>query len=126
MNIPNASELALLKSLWKQQPKTARELQTDVGENMQWTYSTTRKVLERMGDKGLVAISDSGNKKIYRAIAQKVPTLARFAQDFATRVLELDEPIPTAFFGSSQIVNQHEIEQLEAILSQVEESKKND
>ncbi len=118
LNIPNASELALLKSLWKHHPKTARELHNDIGEKLTWSYSTTRKVLERMGEKDLVAISNLGNKKIYRALAEKVPTLAYFAKDFASRVLELDEPIPATFFGSSQIVDDDEIAELEALLHQ--------
>ncbi|WP_096087652.1 BlaI/MecI/CopY family transcriptional regulator [Agaribacterium haliotis] len=126
---PTSPELALLKCLWKSQPQTARELHNEVGVQQQWSYSSTRKVLERMGEKGLVVISDQGNKKIYRAKVEKLSTLAAYARDFARRVLELEGPIPAALFGSSHLVNKDELAELENLINEADkqlESKQGD
>ncbi|WP_370979545.1 BlaI/MecI/CopY family transcriptional regulator [Agaribacterium sp. ZY112] len=120
---PTSPELALLKSLWKSQPQTARALHEAVGEPLQWSYSTTRKVLERMGDKGLVSIARDGNKKIYIAKVEKLKTLAAYARDFASRVLELESPMPAALFGASQLVDEDELAELESLLQQKPEAE---
>ena len=48
MAVPSMSELSLLKALWRQQPLSAREIHDQVVEEMGWSYSSTRKTLERI------------------------------------------------------------------------------
>jgi BlaI family penicillinase repressor len=54
MAVPSISELSLLKALWRQQPLSAREIHDAVEAELGWSYSSTRKTLERMLDKGMV------------------------------------------------------------------------
>ncbi len=116
---PTAPELEILKLLWHKQPRTARELHDEIEAILDWSYSSTRKTLERMGDKGFVEIESQGNKKIYTAKLEKVSTLAAFAQDFAKRVFELDTPLPVAMFSDSRLVNDDEIADLEKLLEKL-------
>ncbi len=113
---PTAPELEILKLLWQSQPRTARELHDEIEQLLGWSYSSTRKTLERMGDKGFVAMEFKGNKKIYCAQVDKVKTLAAFAQDFAKRVFELDGPLPVAMFTDSRLIDDSEIADLEKLL----------
>ena len=113
---PTAPELEILKLLWHSQPQTARQLHDEVEHILGWGYSSTRKTLERMGDKGLVTMAFSGNKKIYCAQVDKVKTLAAFAQDFAKRVFEIDGPLPVAMFTDSRLIDDSEIAELEQLL----------
>ncbi len=119
---PTAPELEILKQLWHSQPKTARELHDEVEDILGWSYSSTRKTLERMGDKGLVSMEFSGNKKIYFAQVDKVKTLAAFAQDFAKRVFEIDGPLPVAMFADSRLIDDSEIADLEKLLNDLEQA----
>ncbi len=118
---PTAPELEILKQLWHSQPKTARELHDEVEDILGWSYSSTRKTLERMGDKDLVVMEFSGNKKIYFAQVDKVKTLAAFAQDFAKRVFEIDGPLPVAMFTDSRLIDDDEIADLEKLLNDLEQ-----
>ena len=118
MQQPSAAELELLKILWQAQPRTARELHDNLVEKFNWSYSSTRKTLERMGEKGLVAIEDQGNKKIYSARVEKMTILASMAKDLAKRVFEIDGPVPVAMFADSHLVNDEEIEELERLLNE--------
>ena len=120
---PTAPELEILKLLWHSQPRTARELHDEVEHILGWGYSSTRKTLERMGDKGLVAMDFSGNKKIYCANVDKVKTLAAFAQDFAKRVFEIDGPLPVAMFADSRLIDECEIADLEKLLHDLAEEQ---
>ena len=120
---PTAPELEILKLLWHKQPRTARELHDEIEQQFDWSYSSTRKTLERMGEKGLVSIDLDGNKKIYIARVEKVKTLASFAQDFAKRVFELDGPLPVAMFTDSRLVDDSEIADLEKLLEELQEQQ---
>ncbi len=118
MQQPTAPELEILKLLWQQQPRSARELHDNIVEKLQWSYSSTRKTLERMGEKGLVSIDAQGNKKIYSARVEKIAILAAMTKDLAKRVFELDSPLPVAMFANSHLVKDEELDELERLLNQ--------
>ena len=120
---PTAPELEILKLLWHKEPRTARELHDAIADQLSWSYSSTRKTLERMGEKGLIAIESSGNKKIYTAKAEKMKTLAGYVQDFTSRVLEIDGPLPAAMFSESKLIQKDEIDDLEKWLDALSQNK---
>ncbi|MGB1298671.1 MAG: BlaI/MecI/CopY family transcriptional regulator [Psychrobium sp.] len=120
---PTAPELEILKLLWQNQPRSARDLHDEIEAQFHWSYSSTRKTLERMGEKGLVSISSQGNKKLYTAQVDKVKTLASYAQDFARRIFELDGPLPVAMFADSKLIDDGEIADLEKLLKDLSDDK---
>ena len=113
---PSNAELEMLKCLWRHSACSARELHNQVGPTLDWSYSSTRKTLERMIDKGLVAEDSVHGLNVYRAKVGKVATLAALSADFARRVLEIDGPLPVQAFADSRLLSEGEIEQLEALL----------
>ncbi|WP_300760125.1 BlaI/MecI/CopY family transcriptional regulator [Janthinobacterium sp.] len=115
-NIPSVSELSLLKALWRQQPLSAREIHDQVAAELGWSYSSTRKTLERMLDKGSVRMSVLHGVQVYVAVLDKVDTLAAFARDFGQRVMEMDTPLPVNMFTGSKLVDKEELAQLEQLL----------
>jgi len=121
---PTAPELEILKLLWNTHPRTARELHDEIVQILGWSYSSTRKTLERMGEKGFVSMEFKGNKKIYFPTIDKVKTLAAFAHDFAKRVFELDGPLPVAMFTDSRLIDDSEISDLEELLKDLEQKQK--
>jgi predicted transcriptional regulator len=119
MQQPTAPELEILKLLWSRQPLTARELHDELALVLGWGYSSTRKTLERMVEKGLLSLTSLGHKNSYSANVDKVSTLAGFAQDFASRIFELKGPLPVAMFAGSHLVDANEMVQLERLLAQL-------
>ncbi|MHC6215907.1 BlaI/MecI/CopY family transcriptional regulator [Stenotrophomonas sp. SI-NJAU-1] len=113
---PSNAELELLKCLWRCNTCSARELHDAVVPTLGWSYSSTRKTLERMVDKGLVAERAQHGLNIYKAKVGKVATLAALSADFARRVLEIDGPLPSQAFADSRLLSRDELEQLEALL----------
>ena len=116
MTIPSTTELILLKSLWRQQPQSAREIHDQVVAELGWSYSSTRKTLERMVDKGAVRLSTIHGMQVYHPALEKMATLAAFARDFGSRVMELDAPLPVAMFTGSRLVDDDELARLEQLL----------
>jgi predicted transcriptional regulator len=116
MAIPSISELTVLKALWRQQPLSAREIHQQVEAELGWSYSSTRKTLERMLDKGSLRQSTVHGVQVYEAALEKVGTLAAFAHDFGKRVMEMDAPLPVNMFTGSKLVDGAELAQLEQLL----------
>lgn len=123
MAIPSITELTLLKALWKQHPLSAREIHERVEEELAWSYSSTRKTLERMLEKGMISLHSVHGMNVYAPVLEKVETLAAFAHDFSHRVMEMNAPLPVNMFTGSKLVNQHELKELEQLLSEWPEDK---
>lgn len=116
MAIPSTSELSLLKALWRRQPLSARELHDAVADELGWSFSSTRKTLERMLEKGMVRQEQRHGVQVYAALCDKVDTLAAFARDFGRRVMEIEAPLPVAMFTGSKLVDDAELARLEQML----------
>lgn len=117
MAIPSITELTVLKSLWKQHPLSAREIHQHVEAELDWSYSSTRKTLERMLDKGYLRQHVIHGVQVYEAALEKVDTLAAFAHDFGKRVMEMESPLPVTMFTGSKLVDDEELAQLEQLLN---------
>ncbi len=116
MATPSVTELTLLKALWKGQPLSARALHASVEGELGWSFSSTRKTVERMLEKGMLVQRSEQGVLVYETQADKVATLAAFAHDFGRRVMELDSPLPVTMFTGSKLVDQQELAQLEQLL----------
>jgi predicted transcriptional regulator len=118
MSIPSATELSLLKVLWKEAPLSAREVHERAAAELGWSFSSTRKTLERMVEKGVLALGNAHGVQVYSAAVEKVGTLAAFAHDFGTRVMEMDAPLPASMFTGSKLVSGKELAELEKMLKE--------
>ena len=116
MSTPSVTELSLLKALWKDHPLSARELHARVEDELGWSFSSTRKTVERMLDKGMLRQRSVHGVLVYDANVDKVATLAAFAHDFGRRVMEIDSPLPVSMFTGSKLVDQQELAALEQLL----------
>jgi len=113
---PSDYELKLLRHLWREGRLSARELHDASVPETNWSYSATRKTLERMVEKGLVSLEAVHGLNTYVAAQSKVETLAVLASAFARDVLDLDAPLPAAAFTGSRLVSPSEIAELETLL----------
>jgi predicted transcriptional regulator len=118
---PSQSELSVLKHLWASGAQSAREVQNALAPSTGWSYSTTRTLLLRMTEKGLVKRGDSHGLAIFSAKVAKVTLMGRLIRDFAVGTLDLDGPIPATAFASSKLFTEEEAEELTRLLEAGEE-----
>src|SRR5688572_2813480 len=109
---PSDFELKLLRPLWRAPRLSARELHDATSADTKWSYSATRKTLDRMEEKGLVRVEQVHGVKTYAAAQSKVETLAGLIRDFARNVLDADAPMPVAAFSHSKLLDDDEIREL--------------
>ena len=119
---PSQSELAVLKHLWKAGPQSAREVQAAIEQETGWSYSTTRTLLARMTEKGLIARKDVHGLSVFSAQVEKVSLMGRMIRDFAANVLDMDGPLPGTAFASSRLFSDEEAEALTRLLEQAGET----
>lgn len=123
MKLPelNETELEVMKEIWRKQQLSAREVHTALAAQTQWSYSTTRTVLERMTKKGLLRKVNFHGLNLYEASISKVAGLARFVKQFATRVLEMEPAPVVALLAQSETLSDEEVADLSRLLDQVED-----
>lgn len=118
INHPTPVELELLKPLWREGRLSARELHDRTEQFTRWSFSSTRKTLERMLDKGLLAAVEVHGMRVYRAKAQKLPVVASMWSDFARRVLGGAGAAPMAHFAENDFLSREEISELKRMLAE--------
>lgn len=123
MSKPSDSELRLLRPLWRAPRLSAREVHEAAGGDAFWSYSSTRKTLERMVEKGLITVMVVHGIKTFAATEPKLRTLAALIRDFTRDVLDATEPMPAATFVNSKLIDPREIHELEALLKQLAEKE---
>jgi BlaI family transcriptional regulator, penicillinase repressor len=115
---PSPTELAILKALWKSEPLSAREVHDQIKLELQWSYSSTRKTLDRMKEKAFLSIKDVHGINVYTTELSKIATLASYVKDLAYRVLEVDTPLPVSMFADSKLLDKNELKKLESLLGE--------
>lgn len=89
---PTDAELAILRVLWTLGPSTVREVQDELVKVRPTGYTTVLKLLQIMGEKGLVRRDETERAHRYEARAAKDETQRRLVVDLLER----------AFGGSAQ------------------------
>lgn len=114
---PSPAELSILKVLWRDGRLSARELQDRAGQDQGWSYSTTRTVVQRMVDKGLLDRDSMHGLAVFTPAVGKVDLISRLVRGFAARVLEADPAaLPASAFAGSRLLDAAERAELEALL----------
>lgn len=114
----SASELGILKLLWRHERLSAREIHEHVGAEQGWAYSTTRTVLDRMAKKGQLRKGSLHGLNVYEPALAKVPTLADMVRDFTGRVFGTRPSSAIPMFAESDLLSEQEIAELEALLEE--------
>ncbi|NQT26190.1 BlaI/MecI/CopY family transcriptional regulator [candidate division KSB1 bacterium] len=115
------AEYDILRVLWKQGRQTIRELHDRLYETSGWAYTTTKTMMDRMVQKGLLSREQFHGIFLYQAIISRPAGLAKMVKFFADRVVELDSSEVVAMFAQSKAITAEEIKELEALL--LEESR---
>lgn len=93
-----------------------RELHDVCAVELDWSFSSTRKTVERMIQKGLLFANTDETPSIYGVRVSKAATLSHLARDFMRRVLEVRGAVPMAVFSASPILSDDDLDEIEGLL----------
>lgn len=118
MQPPSPSEMAVLKTLWSEGALSAREVHARLGGPQDWSYSTTRTLITRMVEKGLVSKHDSHGLAVFAPALSKAAVLSGMVRRFSAQVFDLDAPLPASAFAGSPLLDDDDLAELETLLEQ--------
>ena len=82
---PTESELAILRVLWENGPRSVRDIQKIMNETKETGYTTVLKLLQIMTDKGLVERDETVRPQIYRPRYSQIQTQRQLLRDLTQR-----------------------------------------
>ena len=113
----NKTELSVLKQLWPDERKSAREIHDAVSDETGWSHSTTRTVVTRMEEKGLLTRSEVHGVAVYAPALSRVQVLGAMARELTRQVFDIKGALPASMFADSPHMTKAELEELDAILN---------
>lgn len=117
---PTASELEILRVLWKRGPSTVREVHESLSGRNSPGYTGVLKLLQIMTAKGFVRRDESNRAHIYEAGRPADQTKRQLASDMLQRVFEGSASQLMLHALSGHRASPQEIEELRRILDAYE------
>lgn len=118
------AEYDILRTLWKRGRLSVREVHDQLQETYGWAYTTTKTMMDRMVEKGLLNRESFHGVYLYKPMITRPAGLARMVQFFADRVLEMDVGSVVSLFARSKAITPEEIEELNKLLKQDDDEEK--
>lgn len=117
---PTASELEILRILWKRGPSTVREVLESLNAKKSLGYTGVLKLLQIMTAKGSVRRDESNRAHVYEAFRPADQTKRQLATDMLQRVFEGSASQLMMHALAGRRASAKEIEELRRILDAYE------
>jgi predicted transcriptional regulator len=96
---------------------SSREVHDALSAETGWSFSTTRTILTRMEEKGLVSKADVHGVAVYSPALSRVAVLGAMARELTRDVLDIKGALPASMFADSPHLSSDELAELDAILN---------
>lgn len=113
----NKTELSILKQLWRAGRQSAREVHDALSSETGWSYSTTRTLISRMEEKGMLVRAEAHGVAVYSPAQSRVAVLGAMARDLARDVFDIEGAVPASMFADSPHITEDDLAELDAILN---------
>lgn len=115
------AEWTVMECLWEKAPRTGRETVAWMEQKMGWTRSTTLTMLRRLEAKGAVAGDTEGELKTFRPLINREDVAVQETENFLERAYKGSLSLLVSSLTKKQSLPQKEIDELYAILREMEE-----
>ena len=117
------AEWTVMECLWEKSPRTGRETVAWLDQKMGWTRSTVLTMLRRLESKGAVAGDTEGELKTFRPLIAREDVAVRETENLLDRAYKGSLSLLVSSLTKKQSLPQNEIDELYAILREMEEKK---
>lgn len=114
------AEWNVMECLWEKSPRTGRETVAYLNEKMGWSRSTTLTLLRRMEEKGAVSSEMVDNLTMFSPCITREGAAVQETESFLERVYKGNVGMMFSAFTKKQNLSKAEIEELYAILDELE------
>ena len=120
------AEWNIMECLWERAPQTGRELTEQLEASMGWSRSTTLTLLRRLMEKGAVRCDAQGRKNVFYPAVRREDAAAQQTRDLLGRVYKGSLSMLVSEMTKREALPQREIDELHALLQEMEEKKRHD
>ena len=120
------AEWQLMEKLWDHAPQTGRELTEAMAAQTGWNRSTTLTLLRRLVEKGAVRYEDSGSIRTFFPNITREHAAVRQTRDLLGRVYHGSLSMLVSAMTRDETLPQEEIDELYALLNEMEAKKRRD
>ena len=117
------AEWTVMECLWEKSPRTGRETVAWLDQKMGWTRSTVLTMLRRLEAKGAVAGDTEGELKTFRPLIAREDVAVRETENLLERAYKGSLSLLVSSLTRKQSLPQNEIDELYAILREIEGKK---
>lgn len=118
------AEWKVMECLWEKSPRTGREITERLEERTGWRRSTTLTLLQRLEAKGAVeSARGGGGRKTFLPLLRREDAALQETEDFLGRVYKSSLSLMVSSLTKKQALSQEEINELYAILREMEGGK---
>ena len=117
------AEWTVMECLWEKSPRTGRETVAWLDQKMGWTRSTVLTMLRRLEAKGAVAGDTEGELKTFRPLIAREDVAVRETENLLERAYKGSLSLLVSSLTRKQSLPQNEIDELYAILREMEGKK---
>ena len=117
------AEWTVMECLWEKSPRTGRETVAWLDQKMGWTRSTVLTMLRRLEAKGAVAGDTEGELKTFRPLIAREDVAVRETENLLDRAYNGSLSLLVSSLTKKQSLPQNEIDELYAILREMEGKK---
>lgn len=117
------AEWEVMECLWEKSPRTGRETVAWLDQKMGWTRSTVLTMLRRLEAKGAVAGDTEGELKTFRPLIAREEVAVRETENLLDRAYKGSLSLLVSSLTKKQSLSQNEIDELYAILREMEGKK---
>ena len=117
------AEWTVMECLWEKSPRTGRETVAWLDQKMGWTRSTVLTMLRRLEAKGAVAGDTEGELKTFRPLIAREEVAVRETENLLDRAYKGSLSLLVSSLTKKQSLPQNEIDELYAILREMEGKK---
>ena len=118
---PTDVELQILGVLWRQGPRTVRQVHNELAAERDTGYSTTLKMMQVMREKGLITRDDSVRPQVYRSAETKEHTQLCMLDDLAQRAFGGSAANLVMRMISAERVSPEELEIMQELIKKARE-----
>ena len=121
---PTQVELEILHLLWEHGPCVLGQIHEAVSAQSERAYSTTRKMIQVMCEKGLVTCDESVRPLLYAAALSKEKTQLKLLEDLAERAFGGSANKLVMSLLSAKRVTLEEVEEMQRLIQKAKGEKR--
>ncbi len=116
----STAESKIMEALWRQSPRTAEEIVTEVAGPQGWTEATVKSLINRLLTKRAIAAEQSGRRYLYRPCVDRLAYVSHESRGLLDRLFDGRIAPLVSHFSKTDQLSPDDIAELKRLIAELE------